>query len=285
MTYRDHDSDIGPYEEEYRGFEIRDDETARGPLILTLAIGVLIVFAAVVWNTYRQGVRPQDGALPMVVAEAQPYKRVPDDRGGVQIDDLDRMLYDVIDGSSREPVSTPQTVAGRSEEFLRGGPPMDLRPQSSEPETAQAPASEMPVSQDDVRRVGLQEAEAPALAELPSLPEVEPQSQPVQVASAAPVEQAAPAPRFAFAKGGDYLVQISAVRSESAATDAWKRASRAHPEIFEGASMSIERADLGAKGVFFRLRAGSFGSREGAADFCSAYKSEGGDCIVVRETA
>ena len=62
MTYRNHDADFGPYEEEYRGFEIRDDETARGPLILTLAIGVLIVFAAVVWNTYRQGVRPQDGA-------------------------------------------------------------------------------------------------------------------------------------------------------------------------------------------------------------------------------
>ena len=49
--------------------------------------------------------------------------------------------------------------------------------------------------------------------------------------------------------------------------------------------MSIERADLGARGVFYRLRAGAFGSREGASDFCDAYKSTGGDCIVVRETA
>lgn len=283
MTYRNRDADIGPYEEEYRGFEIRDDETARGPLILTLAIGVLIVFAAVVWNTYRQGVRPQDGALPMVVAEAQPYKRVPDDRGGVQIDDLDRMLYDVIDGSTREPASAPQQVASRSDAYLKGGPPLDLRPSSSQ-ETGPAEGASRQVPQAaEPDSIVPGEIESEALEPLPPLEPARSQpSQPVRVEEQ-PVSE--PEPRFAFAKGGDYLVQISALRSEAAATDAWKRASRSHPQIFEGASMSIERADLGAKGVFYRLRAGAFGSREGAADFCSAYKSEGGDCIVVRETA
>ena len=49
------DYDFGPYEDEYRGFEIRDDETGRGPLTLVLALGVLLIFAGVVWNTYRQG--------------------------------------------------------------------------------------------------------------------------------------------------------------------------------------------------------------------------------------
>ena len=283
MTYRNHDSDFGPYEEEYRGFEIRDDETARGPLILTLAIGVLIVFAAVVWNTYRQGVRPQDGALPMVVAEAQPYKRVPDDRGGVQIDDLDRMLYDVIDGSSREPVTTAQQVASRTDGYLKGGPPLDLRPSSEDAEepvstaSGQTPAKELPAGA------------APAEVKSESLaPITAPEPELVARAETRPpleVQRSGPASRFAFAAGGDYLVQISALRSEAAATEAWQRARRSHPEIFSGASMSIERADLGARGVFFRLRAGAFGSREGASDFCDAYKSAGGDCIVVRETA
>jgi hypothetical protein len=52
------DYDFGPYEDEYRGFDIRDDDSGRGPLILVLALGVLLIFAGVVWNTYRQGVRP-----------------------------------------------------------------------------------------------------------------------------------------------------------------------------------------------------------------------------------
>ena len=66
--------DFASYEDEYRGADIRDDDSGRGPLILALAIGVLIVFAAVVWNTYRQGVREEDGELPMVMADTEPYK-------------------------------------------------------------------------------------------------------------------------------------------------------------------------------------------------------------------
>jgi hypothetical protein len=77
------DYDFGPYEDEYRGFEIRDDESGRGPLILVLALGVLLIFAGVVWNTYRQGVRSTEGGLPVIASDDAPYKRSPDERGGV----------------------------------------------------------------------------------------------------------------------------------------------------------------------------------------------------------
>ena len=78
-------------------------------------------------------------------------------------------------------------------------------------------------------------------------------------------------------------LQISAVRSEDAANEAWSRLAQRHPEIFAGARKSVERADLGARGVFYRLRAGSFETREAASRFCDAYKQAGGDCIIVRE--
>lgn len=276
MSNRNRNHDLGPYEEEYRGFDIRDDDSARGPLILSLAIGVLIVFAAVVWNTYRQGVRPTDGALPMVVAEAQPYKRVPDDRGGIQIDDLDRRLYDAMDGTTRRP--EPTQVASRSDGYLRGGPPMDLRPTGQVEEGVTAPLETTPDA----------EIAEPAPEGNETAPAIEEASTPEAAApmSSTP-EVAAPQPtyRFAYARGGEYLVQISALRTEQAATEAWAKARRSNPDIFEGASMSIEKADLGAKGIFYRLRAGAFGSRDSAAEFCAALKAEGGDCIVVRETA
>ncbi|WP_158085546.1 SPOR domain-containing protein [Henriciella aquimarina] len=291
MSNRNREYEVGPYEEEYRGFEIRDDETARGPLILALAIGVLIVFAGVVWNTYRQGIRPQDGALPMVTAEAQPYKRVPDDRGGVEIDDLDRRLYDVIDGTSRGP--EPTKVSDASQGFLQGGPPQDLRPGTSGDKAAASETAPDVPPAPPVGESAAQDTSKPAspvtrtdLAEQTEAP-----AEPVQTASVSeapaqePAAQPEPASRFAFAPGGQYVVQISALRSEAAAADAWKTARRKNPDIFRGASMSIERADLGAKGVFYRLRAGAFGSRDTASTFCDAYKAEGGDCIVVRDTA
>ena len=42
----------------------------------------------------------------------------------------------------------------------------------------------------------------------------------------------------------------------------------------------IKRADLGAKGVYYRTMVGPFGSTEEAAQFCGNLKSAGGQCVI-----
>ena len=121
--YRYSADEASPFEDDYRGFEIRDDETARGPLILALAIGVLLVFGAVVWNTYRQGVRSNGAGLPSVIADAQPYKRVPDERGGLEVRDTDKRFYDQMDASERD-VEVADLSGDEEPDLLQGGPPM-----------------------------------------------------------------------------------------------------------------------------------------------------------------
>lgn len=271
--------DFASYEDEYRGADIRDDDSGRGPLILALAIGVLIVFAAVVWNTYRQGVREEDGELPMVMADTEPYKHAPDDPGGIEIDDLDRRLYDTIDGSTRPPESQP--VAAQREMALLAGPPRDLRPSSSAGESGVAPAD---VESEDLPPLEEPSGDTPPtqhsvadVDEAPPVQETAPESR--------PAPQAQGNGRFAFAAGGEFLVQISAVRTQAAADEAWQRVSSRHPDIFSGAQKLIERADLGADGIFFRVRAGRFATRADAGEFCESYKQAGGDCIIIRETS
>jgi hypothetical protein len=129
--YRYGADEASPFEDDYRGFDIRDDETARGPLILALAIGVLLVFGAVVWNTYRQGVRSNGGGLPSVIADAQPYKRIPDERGGLEVRDTDKRFYDQMDASERIP-DLASLDGGDGSDMLQGGPPIDLRPTDDE---------------------------------------------------------------------------------------------------------------------------------------------------------
>jgi cell division septation protein DedD len=212
----------------------------------------------------------------MITAEAEPYKRVPDERGGIEIDDLDRRLYDAMDGSTRPPAAQP--AAANLQTGLLAGPPRDLRPSAS----------------GGSNRVATGDVEAEDLPPIDATPrdEVETSTRPSETDLSVQPEPQEPKPSLSgqpdtglsFTPGGQFLVQISAVRSEAAANDAWTRLTGQHPEIFGGASKLIERADLGAKGVFFRLRAGRFGTREGAAEFCTAYKQAGGDCIVVRES-
>ena len=70
--------------------------------------------------------------------------------------------------------------------------------------------------------------------------------------------------------------------ARDAAERAWIEAKRKSPGLFDGGQKLIQRADLGSKGVFYRLRVGAFGNRPDAAEFCDALKSAQHQCIVVQ---
>lgn len=258
MSRYGHDPiDFGSVDDEYRGYDDRAPEGGRGPLILALAAGVLIVFAAVVWNTYRQGVRTDASPLPVITADAPDFKRLPDDAGGFEVPDQDRHIYGAFesDGETIES-QTPNTEA------LSGGPAESASTTDVEPaDLRRLTAIDEPAGrfQRPVSEVGI--------APQPSLPVPDP---------------SLPAAQFEFSPNGTYLVQIAALRNEAGALRAWEDAVNAHPAIFSGAAQSVQRADLGSRGIFYRLRAGRFSDRDSATAFCSALKEVGRDCIVVR---
>lgn len=255
--------DYTPFDDDYRGFDAREEETARGPLILTLAIGVLLIFGAVVWNTYRQGIRPEGEGLPSVLAEETPFKQAPEVAGGVEVANTDIRFYDEMDASGREPAveAIPASVELAGEGAPATGEPTSLRRGPVEPIT---------------------ELGAAGAATTAATPE------PTQILPAAAVAEPVPEPapagprvRFAFTANGEYLVQLTALRSEEAAETVWKRVTASSPELFHGAAKVIQRVDLGADGVFFRLRAGAFADRSEATAFCEAIKESGSNCFVV----
>lgn len=95
----------------------------------------------------------------------------------------------------------------------------------------------------------------------------------------APQPPASGAP--AFAADGPYAAQIASLKSADAADAAWARFSRRSPALFRDARKDIQQADLGERGVYFRVRAGYFASRADAAQFCGQVKSLGQECLVV----
>ena len=121
--------------------------------------------------------------------------------------------------------------------------------------------------------------------------QVEPEA-PIQISVAKPVtepavdatiQEARPSELVVsrFVAAGTYQVQLSALRSEDAAKSAWQRLQNTAPDLYQGAELDIQRADLGAKGVFYRLRIGSFADRAAAKGFCADVKATGKDCMVV----
>jgi cell division protein FtsN len=57
---------------------------------------------------------------------------------------------------------------------------------------------------------------------------------------------------------------------------------RRYKSVLGGFEPDIQRADLGAKGTYYRVRIGPMASRGAALRLCEQLKSAGGNCFVTR---
>jgi cell division septation protein DedD len=97
------------------------------------------------------------------------------------------------------------------------------------------------------------------------------------MASTNPVQQAP-----AAVNTGGYVVQVSSQRNEADAQASFRALQGKFPSVLGSRAPLIKRADLGAKGVYYRAMVGPFGSSEEASHFCGNLKSAGGQCVIQR---
>ena len=92
---------------------------------------------------------------------------------------------------------------------------------------------------------------------------------------------APPSPREAASGGAGAYVQLSSQRSEEAARSAFAALQRKFPSVLGSATVDIQKADLGSKGVYYRARVGA-PTKNAAVDLCEQLRSAGGDCLIAR---
>lgn len=85
----------------------------------------------------------------------------------------------------------------------------------------------------------------------------------------------------ASALSGTYKMQLGAFRAPELAAQAWNQISQKNAALVTSLNFTIEQADLGAKGTYFRLQAGSFKTAADARSRCADFTAHQIDCIVV----
>jgi cell division protein FtsN len=91
---------------------------------------------------------------------------------------------------------------------------------------------------------------------------------------------AAAAPAAALTDG--YLVQISSQRSMEQAQASYADIQQRYPSVLGNLAPVIQEADLGAKGIYYRVRVGPWSARDEAIQVCESLKSAGGNCFVTQ---
>jgi len=118
--------------------------------------------------------------------------------------------------------------------------------------------------------------DASAAARAPAAP-----ARTAAVAPPAQPAQPAPAASSGTAGPGSY-VQVSSQRSEAEAQSAFRSLQAKYPTQLGGRQLQILKADLGAKGTYYRAAVGPFGNANEAAELCSSLKSAGAQCLIQR---
>jgi cell division protein FtsN len=99
-------------------------------------------------------------------------------------------------------------------------------------------------------------------------------------ATAAPRSLDALVQSTSAASSGGYTLQIGAYKSQAEAMGAWKIYQSRHAALVSGYHPDVQRADLGDKGVWYRLRIAGFADREVALALCDRLKADGGGCFL-----
>ncbi len=90
-----------------------------------------------------------------------------------------------------------------------------------------------------------------------------------------------PPPPAAPVRAGSY-VQVSSQRSEAEAQAAFRALQAKFPTQLGSRQALVRKADLGAKGIYYRTMVGPFANANEAAELCSSLKAAGGQCLIQR---
>ncbi|HEY1261062.1 MAG TPA: SPOR domain-containing protein [Stellaceae bacterium] len=238
--------------------EPREETPPQSRRLLTIAVGlgVMVLFAGGLWLAYVAGTRHAGGGsaadVPLIRADARPDKVKPDKPGGMQIPDRNMLIY----GEDRNMV-----------EHLLPPPEQPMARPAPPPAQAAAPPPPEPV----------------AAPEAPASPS--PKAAPAQKAGASSGIASVRKPesgRASPVKAGHVRLQLAAVRSEEVARREWDRIKRKNHDLLGNLTASAIRADLGDKGVYYRIQTAPVGDLAAADRICGALKERNVGCIVVR---
>ena len=265
MTYH-----LGPVDPDRRAelfADARDEEPPRRPrrvLATMLALLVMGLFSGGLWFAYVQGKghagdEAASGGVPLIRADEHPTKVKPEKPGGMEIPDRDKLIYN----------PTRKVV----EHLL--APPEKPMPR---------PAPPTPPSQTESARSST--GATPPASSSPENPPAASQMAPPQQQAAAPPSKAAQAPlrpsKPATAQTVGTRLQLGSLRSEDAARQEWERIKRKNSDLLGTLSATPVRADLGDKGIYYRIQTGPVADPAAAERICAELKQRSIGCIIAR---
>ncbi len=266
-----------------------------------IVIGILVLISiiiAVVSAAIPSGKNSEAdmAPVPIIRADSTPYKIKPEDPGGMKVPNKDSTIFETLKGEQEEnkvenlledESDTAASVAREevaSKVIAKSEPITDINDLELDSEPAEEELSVPPKTSVEPVAQAVAKVETAKVETIKKEPKeaasiidtLKADSKPKEL----PVPKTETPKAVPVASGGSTYIQLAAVKSEAEASSQWAKFKAKNPEL--GAlSMRTQRADLGEKGIFYRIQAGPLSSAN-ATKTCAAIKGRGGSCIIAK---
>ena len=290
-------------------FEERKNELNRSKSVFIGAVSGVVLAGIVGWFVLSPRYAQEGTAEVPVIRRPQTAIKVqPTEPGGMEILNQDKSVYGILDKKEEDKKVVENLLPPPEEPKLPVIVPTEEAPKAESVAEVEhpsaAPATDVLKEAEKIIEV----AEAPKAApvqETKPEPEPKPLSQamnesPVPAKEAAPKTpaktetpktEAKPVPEKIEIKedfldlkipAGVWQVQLMSSNNRSAVEKSWQTLSKKYASL-KNQPYEIETADLGAKGIYYRLKAGAFKAKTLADGLCNDIKALGGTCIVKKK--
>lgn len=247
---------------------------------LTVFIGILglLIAGFIMFNSESDDIEE----IVTITAEQTIIKESPEEAGGINIPDQDKLIYNRIRSENvttkiekllpepEKPV-LPQileinTQEPETETFVKMDEVKAINPLDQIKEPINEKAPEKPILPTNFNEVA---TPVPNLKQeqLPLTKEATKETKKVSKEKATPI------------KKGEWRVQLFASNKKDAVEKAWQTILKKHKNLLSDMSYEIESTEVKGKGTFYRLKVGQFTSRDMASSLCAKLKAKKQDCV------
>ena len=272
---------------------------------LASVAAAVIVFGGIISYAYDQGSQSGTNATtPIVQASNEDYKEKPANPGGMDVPFQDAVVFDQL-GANTQQTASAQTVESLLPDAEK---PVDTTTTASTATDAKDAAKatkdqQTAAAATNAKETTLQQnaaditaATAETNTNATTTATTTTPSEKLTTASTAQstakstdeiakkMDEVAPASAPATTKiqSGTYKIQLGAFRDETAAKAAWTKFQKEFNSQLSGVTPAFTKADLGAKGTFYRVQGVNL-SKATADELCRSINSaKSGSCIVAR---
>ncbi len=261
-----------------------------------LATIVIVAFAGILWYAYPESSDNYDAAdVPVIKADTAAYKFTPDDPGGMEVRHQDSTVFNPL---VKKPTDSVERLLPKPEEPLNKQDAIQAGDTAPALKKAEKAGLNLEPAPEDggagaEKVVDTTAPKSPTLTELATAKtqdtppaktdektaEKPAETKPAEKEEAKATPKAEDKKETATTTASGFYMQLGAFRDTAKVDAEWSKLQKKFPSSLEGLSKRIEKADLGAKGTWYRLHAGPVAESKARA-ICASLKADGAGCIV-----